>query len=81
MRQAETYSVHDLRHVAATLAIGAGADVKLVQQMLGHKDATVTLNTYAALWADNVDEVARKIERRRARALKRSKKPQPGEGT
>lgn len=49
---ASSYSVHDLRHVAATLAIGAAADVKLVQQMLGHKDATETLNTYAALWGD-----------------------------
>ena len=67
--KAATYTVHDLRHVASTLAIGAGADVKLVQQMLGHKDATVTLNTYASLWADNVDEVARKIEERRSRAL------------
>lgn len=62
-------SVHDLRHVAATLSIGAGADVKLVQQMLGHKDATETLNTYAALWGDKVDEVAKKIESRRTKAL------------
>ena len=76
--QASAYSVHDLRHVAATLAIGAGADVKLVQQMLGHKDATVTLNTYAALWADNIDEVARKIESRRDEALKRISTKQGG---
>lgn len=69
-----SFSVHDLRHVAATLAIGAGADVKLVQQMLGHKDATETLNTYAALWGDKVDEVARKIEKRRAVALKKAAK-------
>ncbi len=38
--------------------------------MLGHKDATETLNTYAALWKDNVNEVAEKIELRRTRALK-----------
>lgn len=66
---AANLSVHDLRHVAATLAIGAGADVKLVQQMLGHKDATETLNTYAALWSDKVDEVATRLEQRRAKAL------------
>ena len=61
--------MHDLRHVAATFAISAGADVKLVQRMLGHKDATETLNTYAALWPDKVQEVAEIVERRRAVAL------------
>jgi integrase len=28
---------HELRHTAASLAIASGADVKVVQQMLGHK--------------------------------------------
>ena len=65
MPGAESLRIHDLRHIAATIAIGAGADVKLVQDMLGHKDATETLNTYAELWKDKVDEVARKIEERR----------------
>ncbi|QAB17098.1 site-specific integrase [Leucobacter muris] len=62
-------SVHDLRHVAATLAIAAGADVKLVQQMLGHKDATETLNTYAHLWPSKVSEVTKLMADRRKRAL------------
>jgi integrase len=66
---ATAMSVHDLRHVAATNAIAAGADVKLVQQMLGHKDATETLNTYAHLWPDRVAEVIAAVERRRAEAL------------
>lgn len=66
---AATMSVHDLRHVAATNAIAAGADVKLVQQMLGHKDATETLNTYAHLWPDRVAEVIAAVEQRRAEAL------------
>lgn len=69
---AESLRIHDLRHIAATIAIGAGADVKLVQDMLGHKDATETLNTYAELWKDKVDEVARKIEERRDAALKKT---------
>lgn len=63
------YSVHDLRHVAATNAIAAGADVKLVQLMLGHKDATETLNTYSHLWPNRIDEVIGAVERRRAAAL------------
>lgn len=66
---AGTLSVHDLRHVAATNAIAAGADVKLVQQMLGHKDATETLNTYAHLWPDRVAEVIAAVERRRSESL------------
>ncbi len=66
---AATMSVHDLRHVAAPNAIAAGADVKLVQQMLGHKDATETLNTYAHLWPDRVAEVIAAVERRRTDAL------------
>jgi len=77
VEEAASFSVHDLRHVAATLAIGAGADVKLVQQMLGDKDATETLNTYAALWDDRIDEVAKRVEKRRARALKKAAKQQP----
>ncbi len=69
VRAAADYSVHDLRHVAATNAIAAGADVKLVQLMLGHKDATETLNTYSHLWPNRVDEVIDAVERRRAEAL------------
>jgi len=38
---------HDLRHTAATVAIAAGADVKSVQDLLGHATASFTLNVYA----------------------------------
>jgi integrase len=33
---------HELRHTAASLAIAAGANVKAVQQMLGHASAAMT---------------------------------------
>jgi integrase len=49
---------HDLRHTAASLAISAGANVKAVQRMLGHRDAAMTLNTYADLFEDDLDQVA-----------------------
>jgi Phage integrase family len=39
---------HDLRHTAASLAISAGANVKAMQRMLGHAEALMTLDTYAA---------------------------------
>ena len=43
---------HSLRHTAASLAITSGADVKVVQQMLGHASATMTLDLYGHLFAD-----------------------------
>jgi integrase len=36
---------HDLRHTAASLAVSAGANVKAVQKMLGHKSAVMTLDS------------------------------------
>lgn len=61
--------IHDLRHTAASLAIASGADVKVVQQMLGHKDASETLNTYSHLWPDRLDEVMDAVTEARNRAL------------
>lgn len=52
---------HDLRHTAASLAIASGADVKIVQRMLGHASATMTLNTYGHIWETGVDDVARRM--------------------
>lgn len=60
---------HKLRHTAASAAIAAGADVKVVQLMLGHKDATETLNRYGHLWPDRLDEVAGALEVAREAAL------------
>jgi integrase len=49
---------HDLRHIAASLAVSAGANVKAVQKMLGHKSAVMTLDTYADLFDRDADAVA-----------------------
>jgi integrase len=49
---------HSLRHTAASLAIASGANVKVVQSMLGHKSATLTLDLYGHLFADQLDQVA-----------------------
>ena len=51
--------IHDLRHTAASLAVASGANVKAVQNMLGH--ATVTLDRYAGLFSSHLDEVAVRV--------------------
>ncbi|MVO86639.1 tyrosine-type recombinase/integrase [Streptomyces sp. p1417] len=62
---------HKLRHTAASLAIAAGADVKVVQLMLGHKSAAMTLDIYGHLWPDRLDEVADALDAGRTAALAR----------
>ena len=63
-------TIHKLRHTAASAAIAAGADVKVVQTMLGHKNASETLDTYSHLWPDRLDEVIVKVTEHRAAALR-----------
>jgi integrase len=53
---------HDLRHTAASLAIQSGANVKVVQQMLGHASAAMTLDVYAGLFGDDLDSVADRLD-------------------
>lgn len=59
---------HDLRHTAASLAISSGANVKAVQRMLGHASASMTLDTYAHLFDDDLDHVAAALDRARCAA-------------
>ena len=60
---------HALRHTAASLAIASGADVKVVQQMLGHKSATMTFDLYGHLMGDRLDVVADAMDTARSAAL------------
>ncbi|BFU47418.1 hypothetical protein KRMM14A1004_56550 [Krasilnikovia sp. MM14-A1004] len=60
--------IHDLRHTAASVLIAQGVPARVVMEILGHSQISVTLNTYghvapevsreaadrvnAALWGD-----------------------------
>lgn len=57
-----TITPHDLRHTAASLAISARANVKAVQRMLGHAEASMTLDTYADLFDTDLDAVAVELD-------------------
>jgi Site-specific recombinase XerD len=54
-------SLHDLRHTAASLAVSSGANVKAVQRMLGHVSASMTLDTYAGLFTEDLESVADRL--------------------
>ncbi|MFT8442218.1 MAG: tyrosine-type recombinase/integrase [Bifidobacterium aquikefiri] len=56
-------SPHDLRHTAASIAVHAGANVKALQRMLGHKSAAMTLDVYADLFDSDLDDVSASIDK------------------
>ena len=53
---------HDLRHTAATVAIASGADVKSVQELLGHATASFTLNVYAHTSEQMMKDTAARVQ-------------------
>jgi integrase len=54
--------VHDLRHTTASLAIAAGADVKVIQSMLGHASAAMTLDRCGHLMPGQAESVADRLD-------------------
>ena len=51
------FKLHELRHTAASLAIQAGANIKVLQNMLGHESAGLTLDRYGHLYGSDVEAV------------------------
>ena len=43
----ETFRIHDLRHTCATILLMAGKHPKYVQELLGHANISITLDTYS----------------------------------
>ena len=49
-KEAPLYTMHTMRHVAASLWIEEGYNPKKVQEMLGHSTLQMTMDTYGHLW-------------------------------
>ena len=64
--------LHDLRHGAASLALAAGADLKTVQDLLGHSTIITTADIYISVlpevhdrYADAVADLVQAAQNRR----------------
>ena len=53
---------HDLRHTAATLLLGRGVHPKIVSEMLGHSQASITLDVYSHVTPTMHEEAARTFD-------------------
>lgn len=53
--------VHDLRHTAASVWLGSGADPKVVQRVLGHASASMTMDLYGHLIDQNLWSAASRV--------------------
>ncbi|HYK87006.1 MAG TPA: tyrosine-type recombinase/integrase [Ktedonobacteraceae bacterium] len=48
---------HDLRHSAASILLCMGVNIKVIQELLGHSDISITLRTYSHLLPSMQQEV------------------------
>jgi hypothetical protein len=53
---------HDLRHSCATLLIAQGVHARVVMEILGHTNITITMNTYAHVLPQVSREAADKLD-------------------
>src|SRR5260221_3066697 len=67
-------TLHGLRHGAATLALAAGTDLKVVQDQLGHSTVVLTADTYTSV----LPETARAAAERTAAFLFPARRPAAG---
>jgi hypothetical protein len=53
---------HDLRHSAATLLLGLGIHPKIVSELLGHSQVSITLDLYSHVTATMQQEAVRAFQ-------------------
>lgn len=55
------FSIHKLRHYFATYALAAGADLKIISEILGHASIAITGDIYRHVLTDEVDKTMTKF--------------------
>ena len=60
---------HDLRHSAATLLLSLGVHSKVVQELLGHSQISVTLDTYSHILPDMQRDAMTELDIAKAKEL------------
>jgi integrase len=56
------YRPYDLRHTCISRLVAANADIKLIQQLAGHANPTITLNRYTHLLDTRLNEAAHQLD-------------------
>ena len=56
-------NVHSFRHTFATNLIGAGVDVKVVSQLLGHSSVKITYDTYVHIGNEQAIEAVKRLDK------------------
>jgi integrase len=67
------FRVHDLRHTVASVWLGAGADPKVVQRVLRHATASVTMDLHGHLVDGNLWQASGTSRGHLSRLKRRSK--------
>jgi integrase len=57
-----TLRLHDVRHFAVSRLVEQGANVLLVSRIAGHAKASTTLDVYAHLFAEGVEEAVARFD-------------------
>jgi integrase len=57
------FRFHDLRHTAATLLLAQGVHPRVIMEILGHSQISLTMNTYSHVVPALGDEAATRMDR------------------
>ncbi|WP_406321081.1 tyrosine-type recombinase/integrase [Streptomyces sp. NBC_00519] len=69
--------LHDLRHVAASLMLAAGVDIKIVSETLGHSESRITRDIYQSVTPKAAREAAEATAAIVPRGAVRRPEPEP----
>lgn len=62
LESGKVFSPHALRHTFASNLIWKGVNIKIISELLGHSDVSITMNVYAHLLAEQKKEAIFKID-------------------